>query len=382
MTKKWSKERARFIGRIIFADFLEFSLKKYKDFIESVEQSPLFDKHGLARIKIHRLARITSEYLRSKYSSQVIAKILKRGKGFTIRYVYEGFNKIYIIRGNSIKIRANSCYYKLRRINSRNKLTYKILKGIIEHQKRYLRTSDPIELVPLSQVQLAIDNSWISRLVARLSVITPSGEEKLLKWFFQTQKDVNKRLMKRLLDKENEDIEPGRQKKPLTDNQIRAKLESEYEVKLSRHSIAHCRKDMGIPPAKRRLSGYKYPPLSANFSMLYPLTVESVQSDAPASSGIYEFRLRGKEIEYSNSKTSVIYIGSAKNLKKRLKEHLRTNNKNGRIRDFLRKFDCSFRYIQFLKNWKKEEGRLYNLFVATYSTPPKCNKVTPYCINS
>lgn len=386
---------------------MEYPLEKYKRFIENVEKELLFDKHGFTRI--------TCAHTHEKYSPNAVAKIIKTGKGFAIRYVYGGFNKIYEVKDvSSVKIRLStgsgrtlsgvecvrnksvpiSVVYKLRRISSRNSLTHKILEEVIKCQRRYLETADPIDLVPFSQVQLPIDNSWTSRLVNRLSVITPSGEEKPLKWFFQTQKDINKRLIKQLLDKENKDIETGRLNKPLTDDQIRAKLESEYKIKLSRHSVGHCRKDMGIPPAKRRLSGYKYPPLSANFSVLYPLTVKSVQSNAPAASGIYEFRVnpvrnkiqtapaisngvKGIEIEYPNGNTQVIYIGRAKNLKKRLKEHLRVNNKNGRIRDFLSKFSCSFRYILFKRDWQEEERKLYKLFMDTYGLAPKCNRVKP-----
>lgn len=135
---------------------------------------------------------------------------------------------------------------------------------------------------------------------------------------------------------------------------------------------------MGIPSAARRLCGYQYPPLSTNFSVLYPLTVASIHNNAPASSGVYEFRLRKKEIEYPHGKGKVIYIGSAKNLKKRLKEHVRPNNKNGHIKHFLKKMNCSFRYIPFSKDWKKEEGRLYHLFINTYGASPKCNQVRPY----
>lgn len=99
--------------------------------------------------------------------------------------------------------------------------------------------------------------------------------------FFQTQKDINKMLIKQLLDKENGDIEAGRLKKPLTDNKLRAKLEREYSLFLFRHSIGHCRKDMEILSKRRRLSGYKYLPLSADFSMLYPLVLEEVLRCAP-----------------------------------------------------------------------------------------------------
>jgi len=351
-------------------------------------------------------------------SSTVVTKIEQRGNRFTIRYTHNGFNKMYIIDkrvgrtlGGDSNIR--STLFRLRRISSRNALTYALLKGIIKHQGDFLRTGNPINLVPFSQIQLTqwintrqnideksrrnpgsdfchpcsvakrfgliseVCNTWVSRLVRGISVITPSGEEKPLKSFFQTQKDVNKRLIKQLLDKENQDLESGTLKKPLTDNQIKAVLESEYGVKRSRHSIAHCRKDMGIPPAKRRLSGYKYPPLSANFSLLYPLLIEEVPRNAPSSPGIYEFRLKGKEIEYPNGKTQVIYIGSTKNIKKRLREHLGKNSKNSHIKDFLTNSGCSFRFIQFSKRWKEEEGRLYNLFVTTYGAPPKCNRARP-----
>jgi len=153
--------------------------------------------------------------------------------------------------------------------------------------------------------------------------------------------------------------------------------------------VGHCRKDMGIPSAKRRLSGYTYPPLSANFSVPYPLTLEEVLRNAPPCPGIYEFRLKAKEVEYPNGKTQVIYIGSTRNINKRLRDHLGKNTKNGRIRDFLKNHECSFRYIQFSGpqprtftkvrggGWRQKEKELYKLFVATYGSAPKCNRISP-----
>lgn len=370
--QRWTPQHAKFVGRVIFANFLILPLERYKNVIKEVEQSLYPRKVSADAVTVRRLSRAKIRNKGNK-SPKAIAEIVKNKNGFSIRYFYGGFNKIYGFSGAPY----SKLFYKLRRISSRNELTHRILKGIIERQKKFLETGNQIDLVPFSQVQLPVDNSWASRLVNRLSIITPFREEKPLKWFFQTQKDVNKRIIKQLLDKENDDIESGRQKKPLTDNQIRTKLESGYGVRLSRHSIGHCRKDMGIPPAGRRLSGYKYPPLSANFSLLYPLVLEEVLKCAPASQGIYEFQLKGREIEYSNGKTQVIYIGSTRNIRKRLREHLGKNSKNGHIRDFLKNHDCSFRYIQFSQNWKEEEGRLYGLFVSTYGAPPKCNRVKP-----
>lgn len=380
--QKWTKKHAKFVGRIIFANFLKLPLENYRNIIKEAEESICALGCGKNGMSVRYISRSKLSNRKTNKSSNVVAEIKKTKKGLGIRYAYSGFNKIYLVdEFFERKVYENeslrSLMFRIKRISSRNEITHRILEGIISHQRKYLQTGNQIDLVPFRQIQLPIDNSWTSRLVNGLSAVTPSGEEKSLKWFFQTEKDINKRLIKLLLDRENEDIESGKLKKPLTDSQIRSELEKKYGLLLSRHSISYSRKDMGIPSAKRRLSGYKYPPLSANFSLLYPLVLEEVLKNAPESSGIYEFRLKGKEIEYPNGKTKVIYIGSTRNIKKRLRDHLSENNKNGNIKDFLKNYGCSFRYIQFSKNWKEEERRLFNLFGTTYGTPPRCNRVRP-----
>lgn len=425
--QRWTPEHAKFVGRVIFANFLNLSLENYKSIIEEVESLPVFKqlsgvgsgrRRNRAAIIVRHLSRAKTLNDENKNrSSTVVAKIEQRGKRFTIRYAYKGFNKMYVIDkrvGKTLGADSDirSTLFRLRRISSRNALTHELLRGIIEYQRGFLRTGNPIDLVPFSQIQLTkelpiagneksqiekskICNSWTSRLVNRLSVIIPSGEDKSLKSFFQTQKDINKRLIKQILDQENDDLQSGKLKRPYTDNELRTMLEAllrekhseritdRYDENLnansvSRWTVGHCRKDMGIPPAKRRLSGYKYPPLSANFSMLYSLILEEVLRSAPSSPGIYEFRLKGKEIEHPNGKTQVIYIGSTKNIRKRLREHLGKNSKNGHIRDFLKNHDCSFRYIQFsTPHFREKERELYKLFVVTYGSPPRCNRVKP-----
>jgi RNA polymerase sigma-54 factor len=384
------REHARLVGRIIFCNLLEYPLKRYKRMIEEVEASPLM---GKVPMTVKHLSQMHSCCPGEKGSPRVIAEIAKNGQVLTMRYAEEGFNKIYMECPCSMRERSgeiNQLLYKLRRISSRNELTYQVLKGIIEQQGEYLRTGNPLNMVPLTQVELAkaissenrkIHHSWISRLIGGLTVLTPFGEEKALKFFFPSKKQVTKFFIKDLLDREREDIVSNKIERPYTDEHIRDMLPSS----LSHWSVAQCRKEMGIPPSKRRFSYYRYPPLTANFSMLYPLTVEAVQSNAPASPGIYEFRLKGKEIEYPHGKTPIIYIGSTRNIKKRLRDHIGKNSKNGRIRDFLKNNECSFRYIElstphFQKNmkWREEEKRLYKLFVTTYGSAPKCNKVKPW----
>jgi len=408
------REHARLVGRIIFSDLLEYPLERYKKMIEEVETSQLMNR---LPVTVRRLSQSgpacppssTSGGLRrggrarqgEKGSSRVIGEIVKNGRAFRIRYAYEGFNKEFRIADFGMnrlwnadcgieKSEIDRLGHKLRRISSRNELTYQILNGIIDHQGEYLRTGNPPDLVPLTQFDLAkaissgnskIDNSWISRLIRGLTVLTPSGEENDLKFFFPSQKQVNKLFIKGLLDRERRDMVSGRIKEPYSDEQIREMLS---KSSLSLRSVAQCRNEMGIPSARRRISGCIYPPLWADFSVLYPLAVESVRTNAPASPGIYEFRLKGQGMDYPNGKTPIIYVGGSGNLKKRLRDHLGKGNKNGRIRDFLRKQGCSFRYIRlsnphFHKSagWREKERELYKAFVATYGLAPECNRIMP-----
>lgn len=388
---------------------MEYPLEKYKRFIEDTEAS-LFDKHGLKWIKIHGLTRMIYVSPHLKYSPNVVAKIVKSGRGFAIRYVCEGFNKIYEVKNvSSVQIRNKSMLisviYKLRRISSRNSLTHKILEEVIKYQRRYLETTDPIDLVPLSQVQLTrffstrysllatkADNSWTSRLVSRLSIITPSGEEKPLKWFFPTERGLNKRLIRQLFDNEQKIGE--RQQK--SDREVKGLLKDKFDISVSRRTICYCRKELGILPFTKRQLGDGYSAFAANFSHHYPLALEAIVKYAPAKSGVYELgvgsfsslrmsdearrlKAEGPRVIARGTKQSqdaVFYIGSAKDIRKRLKGHL-GQNRNGGIKEILKNSNCFFRYILFQKDWRKEEKKLYDLFVQTFGIGPKCNRVRP-----
>lgn len=367
--------------------------------IEEVETSPLM---GSLLVTFKRLSQTGPACLPVAGSSGVIGEIVKNGRALKIRYADEGFNKKFCISASGPewptprrdcgieKSEIDRFLYKLRRISSRNELTYQVLKGIIEHQGEYLRTGNPPDLVPLTQLDLAnaigsgnrkIDNSWISRLIRGLRVLTPSGEENALKFFFPSQKQVNKLFIKGLLDRERRDILSGRIKEPYSDEQIKEMLP---KSSLSLRSVVQCRNEMGMPSARRRISSCIYPPLWADFSVQYPLTVESIRTNAPASPGIYEFLLKGQGMDYPNGKTPIIYIGGSGNIKKRLRGHLGKRNKNGGIRDFLRRQECSFRYIRFSTpdfhksaGWREKERELYKSFFATYGSAPECNRVRP-----
>ncbi len=405
-------KRRKLIGKIILADFLEYRLAKFIAFISEVERQPLY-KNLIREGIIIRTPLSESKILKddSIASSGVIAKI-EKGSDFYICYTNEESSIEYIVdeeklRGiiNDVKLTEDEkrnirrLLHKLRRINTRNLITHEILKGMVEYQRDFFESNSEsgneleLKLKPLRRAELArtlsnteckesnhsfvIDISRISRVMQGISIITPKGNEVPLNSFFPARRDIVKRHIKVILTEEKEDIRNGRVKKPYTDEELKRKLKDEDGLSITRREVAYCRKDLGILPYSKRVNGYGDPPLLANFSKIFPFTVASVKNNAPTCPGVYELRLAEDRVEYPSGYSQTIYIGSAKNLRKRLLDHLSPSSKNGYIKRFVSEKSCVFRYLQVHRGWWREENRFYNLFISTFGDSPVCNHVTP-----
>ena len=401
------------VGKIILANFLECGVERFITFISEIEGLPLYKRLAQESIIIPKPVP-GAKILRQKSAAAltkvgVIAKV-KKGANFSIHYTQRELSIEYQInrgklrRGmNNLKLteeekkNLSGLLSKLRRINTRNLITHEILKGILDYQRDYLESNSELDLKPLTRSALAariisnsressrsfdfvVDVSRISRVIRGLSVITPQGKEVPLRFFFAGRKDIVKRHIKAILNKENKErtgiFSSGQLKRPYTDEELRHKLNEEYGLLITRRGVAHCRQDLGISPYSKR-NGYVYRSILANFSNIYPFTIPSVKNNAPECPGVYELRLVNSKIDYPNGSCKIFYIGSGKNLRKRLLGHLSSCSKNGGIRKFVKEKNCAFRRIQLPHGWEKEEKRFYELFIATFGDSPLCNHVTP-----
>ena len=75
------------------------------------------------------------------------------------------------------------------------------------------------------------------------TIVTPWGEEKELKYFFPSKKEIRKFIIAEIIDGE---------KKPLSDEKIKDVLSDKYGISISRRSITNCRKELKIESACRR----------------------------------------------------------------------------------------------------------------------------------
>lgn len=138
-------------------------------------------------------------------------------------------------------------FRRLELINTRKDTVTRILQNIVEKQAPYLESGNARALLPYTQKELAekigLVPSSVSRAIAGKSLETPWGEEKAVKDFFPRPRRFKKELVRQLL-------ETGQGF--YSDEAIRAKLEQEFGVSISRRSVASLRNELGVGTAWKR----------------------------------------------------------------------------------------------------------------------------------
>lgn len=255
-----NEPQGELIGKIILAEFLEYPMEEFMNFIRELEELPLYQKLSYEGIITRRYLPDAKAVREESLPSGVIAEVKNDGS-FSIHYSNAGFSIEYMVDN-------------LRRAELVKVISKKNNGGII------------------------IDTSRICRLIRGISVITPQGKEVELRCLFASKRNIMKRHIRVLLSSEREDMCGGRLKVPYTDEQLGRKLSNEHNLSITRRGVAYFRKGLGILSYSKRVDSQGYPPLSANLSTIYPFTIPSVKNNAPVSAGIYELCLDGDMAEY------------------------------------------------------------------------------------
>ncbi len=141
-------------------------------------------------------------------------------------------------------------------INRRTTTIYQIVHYIKEKQGNYLYSGDINNLKPLTQRGLAnkigVHPSSITRVMSNKSILTPEGNEKTLKFFFPSRKEITKRWVKNLIEEERSLLQNGVLQHPYADESIKIQLYQKYKITLSRRTVAEYRKELKIPSSSKR----------------------------------------------------------------------------------------------------------------------------------
>jgi transcriptional regulator with XRE-family HTH domain len=143
---------------------------------------------------------------------------------------------------------------KLRMINQRRTLTFRVISFIYGYQYPYFVSGNPLYLKPLSQAHIAKEvgehESTISRILRNKSLETPEGVFQL-RFFCQSKREVIKRIIQ---IREAAELDSGARSEPFSDADIAEILEREYDTKISRRTVTYYRSKIAEAPKfyKRR----------------------------------------------------------------------------------------------------------------------------------
>jgi transcriptional regulator with XRE-family HTH domain len=143
---------------------------------------------------------------------------------------------------------------KLRMINQRRTLTFRVISFIYEYQYPYFVSGNQLYLKPLSQAHIAKEvgehESTISRILRNKSLETPEGVFQL-KFFCQSKKEVVKRIIQ---IRETAELDSGARSEPFSDAEIAEILERDYDTRVSRRTVTYYRNKIAEAPKfyKRR----------------------------------------------------------------------------------------------------------------------------------
>jgi len=137
---------------------------------------------------------------------------------------------------------------RLKIINQRRTLIFRVISFIYEHQYPYFVSGKELYLKPLSQAQTSREvgehESTISRILKNKSLETPDGIFPL-KFFCQSKREVIERI---ILIREKAMLDKGDRDKPFSDAEIADILEKEYDTKVSRRTVTYYRNKLTEAP--------------------------------------------------------------------------------------------------------------------------------------
>ncbi|MBI1424315.1 MAG: hypothetical protein GC149_12675 [Gammaproteobacteria bacterium] len=383
---------ADLLGKIMLARFLEIPLRTYDQLVKKVEQSSQF--HALkSTVTVRQLSGTQTVRQILPEAQHAPGKIVLVDGDVTFFYHSESYGREYLFDDEALadilSRSANTMelvrlVQRLRLINTRNRITCAIIRKLIEFQVNYVRSANPLMLRPFSQAQVSaslraeagieviVDEARISRLIRKLSIILPDRKEVDLRSLCPKPRQVHCHFVDHVIKTERALMMEGAIHAPLKDGEIAAEIGKKFAARLSRRTVAYIRHGLGIPDYRDRWHKGDYLNATTGFSSLLPLTRQSVRTGAPPGPGVYEIRAQDVQVGVC----SVVYIGSAGDLRKRLGDHLRGSSANPSLMQIIAA-GAKFRYRLVCDEWRALERHVYLAFCATFGVPPACNRMSP-----
>ncbi len=376
-------------GKILLSRFLELPLRRFDSFVKTLDADP----------ELHRLSGVISPDVLDGarlspspppeiriYGEIVLEEglpdILWHSPSFVREYRMDDAALVRMLEIEGRRGSLGRVVRRLRLVNSRNRLAHSFVRFVLRTQAGYLESGDPLRLHPLSHLRIAgklpfnpwfprgIDSSRLSRILRHFPLVFPEGKVRELSDLCPNSRTIGCHFVNGVIKSEKPLILEGAIKERFSDEEIARRLE-ERGLRISRRTVAHIRRTLGIPASGDRAGKRSYRDATEDFSPPLVLTARTVREQVPDEAGVYEIRS-----SVPGASEEIVYLGSAGNLRKRLIYHIQATRTNPLLRKRIED-GARVRYRCVKENWRTTERDIYRAFLATYGKPPECNRVSP-----
>lgn len=334
------------IARIIFSRILQLSLEKYLSYI----------------VKVAKGVNNNVEAGKSTQTKLIYARVIRKGRELAFDIPDSLLANDFPTEG-VVDDRTVIAY---KWINTRNRFSIHILRSLLDYQRDFWFSSRESDLVPLTFKQFMslyphqyLDQSRLSRLAPNLFVKMPQQEVINLGHLFLSKKRWHSYHIREIINASDENLK---------DRDLQ-KLLAKQGIYISLRSICNCRKLLSIPNYEERSYHYYYGKNMrfGNYMALSERRFHRIKEE----SGIYELSVPFK-INYCKNRSNIVYIGSSKNLRKRIASYSGSRVKNRRLGELINNHEVFVRFCYDERHVELEK-RLLNNFRTNYGEFPKAN---------
>ena len=287
-------------------------------------------------------------------------------------------NKLYFYKYFLLKFEyeelENNNHLKLLNINIKNETVFKVSSLIFSIQKSFLDTKhyQDIDLITrkefideyTNRYNTYLDSSILSKILNNINYSYKNSKFKLNSLILK-KNFIYSLYIKDLLNSDLYQLK--------NDYQISQILLQFFEIKLSRRTVCTIRNKYLILRVQKRKKFNFYFHNEKFYDEKRELNKYNISLLEKKLSGIYELSTNTLK-KYYFSKNSIIYIGSSKNIKKRLATYTLKTAHSKDIKNFMQTDETIyFRIIRTL-NYKEFEMQLINSFIDINGELPKLNK--------
>lgn len=255
-------------------------------------------------------------------------------------------------------------------VNIKNQKCYEVIKILEALQKNFLISNDlkdikNIQHNDILELHKKLFGTFLSKPVISLILNNTKYRDKNNNIYFLSYLTPKKHFINYIRIKRILSDYPF-----ATDEVIKRELSTRYFTDISTVQIFKIRKKYFIPSRLERREVNNYERFEIYFKE-EELLVNNNLANYRNVEAVYEL-LSICPIDYNYKKSKTIYIGSSKNLYKRLNEYINSNGHTLKMKKFLEMNNIYFRIIK-TKNYKSLETILLNEFIESYGELPLLN---------